>query len=154
MDRRQALAKLGLGAATAAGASLIVSTPAFASPGTPDDVATAVFGQVRVLRTGSNRPTQATLTNVVVICPQGGPGVFDDVVWSNGGVGLSTSFPTPNGSGTYSHQVSFVARCSDRNGFDVCAAYTGQFTYSVSGNVVNTTVNLTTLTLAYRVCPP
>jgi hypothetical protein len=153
MDRREALAKLGMGAATAAGASLIVSTPAFASPGTPDDVATAVSGQVRVLRAGSNRPTQATLTNVVVTCPQGGPGTFDNVVWSNGGLGLTTSFPTPNGGGTYTHQVSFIARCSDRSGLDVCAAYTGQFTYTVSGNTVNTAVTLTTLSLAYRVCP-
>ena len=155
MDRRDALKKLGMGGATIVGVSMIVSTPAFASPGTEADVATAVTGFVRVVRTGSNRDTTFALQNVLVSCPQSG-GSYDlaSVAWFNGVTGVdSTSVREPNGSSSYTRRISFRVRCSDRNGLDVCAAYTGQFSYSHSGNRVNTNAPLSTVSLGYVPCP-
>ena len=156
MDRRDALKKLGMGGATAVGASMVVSSPAFANPGTPADIATAVSGQVSVLRTRSNTATQFTLlTNTIsVTCPQSGPGSFvDSILWFNNATGATTSTFEPNGSGSFSRTISFRVRCLDRDGEPICATYTGSFSYSHSGNTTNVNASLFQLSIITNTDP-
>ena len=65
-DRRDALKKLGMGGATVVGASMIVSSPAFANPGTPADIATAVSGQVEAIAHLSQEAVDIIILDLVI----------------------------------------------------------------------------------------
>ena len=54
MDRRDALKKLGMGGATVVGASMVVSSPALANPGTEDCDATSGTPSITAVKTGGS----------------------------------------------------------------------------------------------------
>ncbi len=68
MDRREALKKLGAGGLTVAGASMIVSTPAFAY-----DLPTGVTPATMTVTSTGNTATVAITSNGTASCPNSAP---------------------------------------------------------------------------------
>lgn len=154
MDRREALKKIGVGGITVVGASAVMSSPAFANPGTNDDIATAVTPAIQLTKSTAASNVQATIIGSLsvggtsVTCPFGGAGSTQTLnssstTWRRTGP-LPASDPQTGqnpvlldgtaGNGSYTAEVQFLVRCVDRNGLGVCASVVVVFTFKVTAN--------------------
>jgi hypothetical protein len=138
MDRRDALKKLGMGGATAVGASMIVSSPAFAADGTPtcgpSPGSVSITGGT-VAGTGNTRNLTITVGPGTFTCLCRNPPIPPTVstsVWSLNALPpnvFTTTSATWNGltNGTRPYAVTVKLTCPDSAGKPVCssAALTG-----------------------------
>ena len=141
MDRREALKKLAVGGATAAGLTAVMTSTAFANPGTANCAASGT-PTVTGSRNGSAGNITLTLGVAGVTCPCPGGGTASLVsapTWQlngNGPTSQTASAPYSafwNAQGTFinwNYTVNFRVRCLDRNGQPVCALFSGSGTAS------------------------
>jgi hypothetical protein len=169
MDRRDALKKLGMGGATVVGATMIVSSPALANPGTQDCAAGAGAPEMTAATgTGSGSNTQLILTyvglgSITCGCP-GAPTLESGPTFAFPAGILSSPTNTTNPSiwtgvpaAASDFTVTLRVRCIDPNGLAVCSIVTATGNASRNGSTL--TVNLpTALTTSFTAdlteCPP
>jgi hypothetical protein len=153
MDRREALKKMAVGGATVVGASTVMSSVAFANPGTANCAASASVA-LSYSTTGNTAAITVSVTGVSCPCPPGNPS-SPQVTYNLSSPALGTwlsaitsttnvlTMPMPNnpplGVGypyTRSWTVLVRVRCLDRNGQPVCATFeaSGTTTKTANGN--------------------
>lgn len=126
MDRRDALKKLGMGGATIVGASMVVSSPAFAADGTPT---CGLTGAVNLSITSSEAGdvTSIGVAPGAATCPCSGaaPGIATSS-WTLS-KGTLTSLPTANPAtwtgvtGNADYTVTVRLTCEDGGSKNVCS---------------------------------
>jgi hypothetical protein len=141
MDRRDALKKLGMGGATVVGASVILSSPAFAATGTAACAAQVGNPTISVTKTGNASQSQASITITYtglgsIVCPCVGPAtlVGSPDLWTFNGVSRSPGSSatwTGLGSGTFNYSFRLKVRCLDRGNVALCTYWTGGGTIAV-----------------------
>jgi hypothetical protein len=158
MDRRDALKKLGMGGAAAVGASMVVSSPAFASPGTTSCVSSPTgIPTVSVVKTGNAaRSPFATLTFSIgvgqVSCQCDGVTASVQLIEVESlQLGTTSSVFTSVQNGLYDYDITFVVECGIES---TCVKATGTAvggTVDVQGNsaaTVNPPTSVTYETVA------
>ena len=152
MDRRDALKKLGMGGATVVGATMVISSPALANPGTQDCAATSGAPDITSgTGTGSGSNTQLVLTyaglgTIACGCP-GSPTLVSGPTFAFPAATLASATNTTNPSvwtdipATQStFTVTLRVRCIDPNGLPVCSIVTANGTASRSGSTLTVTL--------------
>jgi hypothetical protein len=147
MDRRDALKKLGMGGATVVGASMIVSSPALANPGTNDCAATGGNPTVTAQRNSGNATNggysltinYTGLGTISCPCPGSPPASLVGVPtgWLLGATsapdGLSATWASLS-NGTFDFSFSIRVRCLDGASQPVCAIWSGGGSVTINAN--------------------
>lgn len=154
MDRREALKKLAVGGAAAAGVTAVMTSTAFANPGTQDCKPT----QGSYSTTGTTTSSTATIsvtTTVAAACPGTPCGGADTTLvsytWTGGVVqtGGTSIVVTPGQGNTVPWSLTVTVRCRDRNGQLTCSRKLFNGTVARSGSVVTVTGLETNQPVAY-----
>ena len=151
VDRREALKKLAAGGAVAAGATAVLSSTAFANPGTQN---CAAGGSYAVSATFSGSTATLTATPASVSCPCGtstpASTTFAWVLDLTTGAGNSIAKSLGNGNKDWT--LTVTVRCRDRKSRLVCATSSFTGIVKVNGGTDFTGGSTTNLTYSSAPC--
>jgi hypothetical protein len=166
MDRRDALKKLGMGGATVVGATMVMSSPAFAEPGTPTCAANSGNPAVTISGSGNANLSAAQVTITMsgvtgvtgVNCPCTGTATASGAPydWRLAGAAPAsilgnTATWTGLNATTRAYTFRIRVRCTDSASIPspVCAIWTGGGNVTTGSGGSGSTITQPTGSLAY-----